>query len=307
MNSITPTKRGGFRHPLPIAALTSVWMTVLGASPVLSQVPDRPVDPGRLESKAPRPAEGAKPPALAASLFRTHCLECHAANGRGESLFPSIPDFTDARWQASQTDEQMHRAILEGKGKSMPAMKGKLSAADVTNLLGLIRNFRGGRQLISEDEETHEPPGVSAGPTPAVARSSGPRAPDPPAIAARTAAPLFQRSCRVCHGADGKGEVQRTAMPEIPDFSTRTWQERRGRVELTVSILEGRGTHMPGFGDKLSAAQARELVEFVRTFGPAAPQSADRPAGDFDIRLSQLQAEFEALRREYRSVSPPGR
>jgi hypothetical protein len=96
-------------------------------------------------------------------------------------------------------------------------------------------------------------------------------------------------------------------MPEIPDFTNRTWHERRGRAELTVSILEGRGTHMPGFGDKLSAQQARELVEFVRAFGPAAARSADKPAGDFDIRLSQLQAEFEALRREYRSISHPGR
>jgi hypothetical protein len=96
-------------------------------------------------------------------------------------------------------------------------------------------------------------------------------------------------------------------MPEIPDFTNRTWHERRGRAELTVSILEGRGAHMPGFGDKLSAQQARELVEFVRAFGPAAARSADKPAGDFDFRLSQLQAEFEALRREYRSVSRPGR
>jgi mono/diheme cytochrome c family protein len=279
-------------------------MTALGASLALSQVPDRPVDLGRLESKAPRPAEAAKPPASAASLFRTHCLDCHAANGRGESLFPSIPDFTDARWQASHTDQQLRRSILEGKGKSMPAMKGKLSADDVTTLLVLIREFRGGRQLISEDEETNEPPSVSAGPTPAVARPSGPRAPDPPATAARTAAPLFQRSCRVCHGPDGRGDLRRTAMPEIPDFSNRTWQERHGRAELTASILEGRGAHMPGFGDTLSAQQVRELVDFVRAFGPAAAPSADSPAGDFDIKLSQLQAEFEALRREYRSISP---
>ena len=305
MNSITPTKRGGFRLPLPIAALTSVWMTALGASPALSQVPDRPVDLGRLESNTPRPAEGAKPPASAASLFRTHCLECHAANGRGESLFPSIPDFTDARWQASHTDQQMRRAILEGQGKSMPAMKGKLSAIDVANLLVLIRNFQGGRQLISEDEEAHEPPSVGAGPTPAVARPTGPRAPDPPAIAARTAAPLFQRSCRACHGPDGRGDVQRTAMPEIPDFTKRTWHERRGRAELTVSILEGRGAHMPGFGDKLSAQQARELVEFVRAFGPAAARPCEPARPGISTRgLSQLQEEFRIVwRREYRSIS----
>ena len=94
-------------------------------------------------------------------------------------------------------------------------------------------------------------------------------------------------------------------MPEIPDFSSRTWQGRRDRAELRASILEGRGAHMPGFADSLSAEQARELVELVRAFGPAAARSPDTPTGDFDTRLSQLREEFESLRREYRSVSHP--
>jgi mono/diheme cytochrome c family protein len=267
----------------------------LAPSPLRSQVLDRAGDAS--------PREPAKAPASAVSLYRAHCLECHAANGRGDGLFPSIPDFTDPRWQASQTDHQLGLAILEGQGKSMPAMKGKLSMAEVTELIVLVRAFQGGRQLIPEDEEDGKPPGADASPVVAAARPDFPRAVDARPVASRAAGLLFQRSCRVCHGADGKGDIQRAAMPEIPDFSRRAWQERRGRAELTASIVEGRGTNMPGFGDTLSPVQVRELVELVRAFGPAAARPARLSAGDFDARLSQLQEEFESLRREYQSVS----
>jgi mono/diheme cytochrome c family protein len=92
-------------------------------------------------------------------------------------------------------------------------------------------------------------------------------------------------------------------MPEIPDFSRRTWQERRSRAELTATIVRGRGTNMPGFGDTLSPEQVRELVELVRAFNPAPAGPSSLSAGDFDARLTQLQGEFESLRREYRSLS----
>jgi mono/diheme cytochrome c family protein len=277
---------------------------ILFPSPLRSQVLDRAGDASPREpAKAQSPREVAEVTASAISLFRTHCLECHAANGRGDGLYPSIPDFTDPRWQTSQTDHQLGHAILEGQGKSMPAMKGKLSMAEVTGLVVLVRAFQGGRQMIPEDGEDGKPPGADASPVVAAARPDSSRAVDARPVASRSAGLLFQRSCRVCHGTDGKGDIQRAAMPEIPDFSRRTWQERRGRAELTASIVEGRGTNMPGFGDTLSPEQVRELVELVRAFGPVAARPASLSAGDFDARLSRLQEEFESLRREYRSVS----
>ena len=265
MNSITPTKRGGLGPSAdrgPDLGVDVGPRRVAGA--LAGAGSPRRSRPPRVEGATPRgrrEASGIGRLALPDALPRMPRRE----RPRREPL-PSIPDFTDALAGVADGPADAP-AILEGQGKSMPAMKGKLSAVDVTNLLVLIRNFQGGRQLIPEDEEADEPPSVCA-PDAGGRPAERPQGPVPPAIAARTAAPLFQRSCRVCHGADGKGDVQRTAMPEIPDFSTRTWQERRSRAELTASILEGRGTHMPGFGDTLSALQARELVEFVRRSAP---------------------------------------
>jgi mono/diheme cytochrome c family protein len=244
-----------------------------------------------------------KASASAVALFRAHCLECHGADGRGDGPFRSIPDFIDPHWHASRTDQQLGHTILEGKGKAMPAMKDKLRTAEVTELVVLVRAFEGGRLSIPEGEEVGKPRGGDAPPVATTVRSNSLGAADARPSVSHSTSLLFQRSCRVCHGADGKGDGRRPAMPEIPDFSRRTWQERRSRTELTASIVKGRGTNMPGFGDTLSPEQVRELVEHVRAFNPTPARPSSLSAGDFDARLTQLQEEFELLRREYRSFS----
>jgi mono/diheme cytochrome c family protein len=242
---------------------------------------------------------------LPVSLFRTHCLKCHDGDGSGEitrDVFRSIPDFTDARWQASKNDTRLKRAILEGQGKSMPAMKDKLSQAEAGRLVLLVRAFRGGRHVISEEEESPEPKRI-ANATPApVARAVSPSAPKSQDSSIRLAGALFQRSCRNCHGSDGKGSETRALMSEIPDFTNRAWQEHRDRAELIASVLEGKGSHMPAFRDKLSAEQSRAIVDLIRTFGPPQAGAAATTSDEFDARFTRLRREFEALQREYQAL-----
>jgi mono/diheme cytochrome c family protein len=233
---------------------------------------------------------------VGASLFRTSCLKCHDSDGRGEvsrAVNPSIPDFTDPRWQATRTDQQLEHSILEGRGKSMPPMKDKLKPDHVVRLISLIRAFRGGQQVIP-DEETPAPPAAP----PATA------AKDPQDSVRRTAEANFRRTCITCHDADGRGNKMRSLMPELPDFTNPTWQGRRSRSQLVASVLEGKGSRMPAFRDKLGAEQSRAVVDFVRGFGPAQAGSAEAPPDDFDARLSKLQQEFQSLQREYRALSP---
>jgi cytochrome c oxidase cbb3-type subunit 3 len=228
-----------------------------------------------------------------ASLFRTSCLECHDSDGRGEigrAAFRSIPDFTDPDWQASKTDRQLEHSILEGRGKSMPPMKGKLSPDQIARLVHLIRGFRGGQQTIPDEDK---PPAPAA-----------PVVPDTRQAVRQAAEPIFRRTCTACHDADGKGTKMRSLMPELPDFTSPAWQGRRSRPQLTASVLEGKGSHMPGFRNKLSAEQSRAVVEYVRGLGLPHGAPAGVATDDFDARLSQLQREFQSLQREYRALSP---
>jgi cytochrome c6 len=92
---------------------------------------------------APASHGAAYPVADGAALFAAKCATCHGKDGRGIPNWRSKgqPDFTDAKWQKSQTDAQIAAATKNGKGKYMPAFKAKLSDEDVAAVVARIRAF----------------------------------------------------------------------------------------------------------------------------------------------------------------------
>jgi cytochrome c oxidase cbb3-type subunit 3 len=234
--------------------------------------------------------------------YQAHCALCHDSDGRGETgreVMKTIPDFTGEAWQSSQTDAQIRHAIQEGQGRVMPRFRGKLPPDDVENLVVLVRRFRGGRWVAPEEERAAPEPNPSpVPPTPAPPAT-------PPTSSWRAERAIFQRSCQLCHGSDGRGGSNGSRLTGVPDFTNRSWQASRSRAQLEASILEGKGQRMPGFRDKLRTEQAAALVSFVRSFASIPAQPLAAPPSDFDRRLSRLQREFEDLRRAYRDLSPP--
>jgi mono/diheme cytochrome c family protein len=113
----------------------------------------------------------------------------------------------------------------------------------------------------------------------------------------------FQNHCVRCHGANGRGEPMRAALPEIPDFTNRTWQDSRKDVRLMGSILQGRGKSMPPFADRIGAGDARDLVALIRTFSRSPAKRGKPAADDFETSLRMLEAELEALKKEFRDLS----
>jgi mono/diheme cytochrome c family protein len=195
----------------------------------------------------------------------------------------------------------------------MPAMRAKLDPNDVVKLVALVRRFRGGQWVVPEEEtepqETspHRPAPREATrvAAPAPSRRDLPLDPGAGTVAGHVERAIFQRSCQICHGADGRGAPSGSRLPGIPDFTSRAWQEGRSQAQLEASILEGKGERMPAFRDKLGAEQVSALAAFVRAFGPPQARPPSAPSGDFDDRLTRLQREFEELRRVYRKLSPP--
>ncbi len=86
---------------------------------------------------------GSKAGTDAAALFDAKCAMCHGKDGRGTKFGKErgAPDFTDSEWQKSHTDAQINDAIANGRGKSMPAWKSKLSADEITALVARVREF----------------------------------------------------------------------------------------------------------------------------------------------------------------------
>ena len=118
---------------------------------------------------------------------------------------------------------------------------------------------------------------------------------------------LYRRYCQNCHGADGKGGGG--AVKDVPNFTQVSWQQQRTDLQLLVTILEGKGSGMPSFGERLDEAKAKALVAHLRAFAPDRPKGpaggSPAPAGetDFDRRYRQLQKELDELKRQMKELN----
>ena len=122
--------------------------------------PFRPLTEPRRKRSKPSSAEPAKSTTNKTRVFQVYrdsCIECHDGDGRGESnrdIYRNIPDFTNPAWQSSRSDGELSHSILEGKGKSMPAMKDKVGSVGVMQVVALVREFRGGKLVIEDEEDS---------------------------------------------------------------------------------------------------------------------------------------------------------
>ncbi|MGO9468533.1 MAG: c-type cytochrome [Isosphaeraceae bacterium] len=316
-------------------------------------------------SPAPAPPSAPVRPGVGTSLlFRAVCQTCHDVDGKGaigRKAMPTIPNFTDAKWQASRSDADLQHSMLEGKGQFMLPMKDKFALArtNAPEMLAFIRAFQPGGAAASAGRPTAAPapaPTTVAVATPPPAARSSPvsapsstTAPPPPAASTALAAPrgaptsatpsasvlplplpatsatagaspsgttatasssaaspeqvaklrvageFFNANCIACHGPDGKGSTIRSAMPAIPDFTRPEWQTSRNNPQLSVSVLEGKGTLMPPWRGRVSPELAKDLVAYVRKFGPPGLVLSQTSSTEFANRIRELRRQWDEI------------
>ncbi len=84
----------------------------------------------------------------------------------------------------------------------------------------------------------------------------------PLAARAGDAQALFEKKCASCHGKDGKGD---TTMGQRLGVRAFALAKGKSDADLEKNLLEGvPGTKMPAFKDKVSDAEAKDLVRLVR-------------------------------------------
>jgi cytochrome c6 len=78
----------------------------------------------------------------AASTYKTNCVSCHAADGRGSAVGKSLhaADFHSPQVQ-QQSDAQLTDVITHGRG-NMPAFGNSLNKAQIEALVKYVRSFR---------------------------------------------------------------------------------------------------------------------------------------------------------------------
>ena len=87
---------------------------------------------------------------------------------------------------------------------------------------------------------------------------------------------LFRKNCARCHGADGAGDTPLGHTYNTPDFTDPEWWRKHSNITSARSLVsvvsQGKGG-MPAFGRKLTRAQIRRLVDYVRRFKNQKPSN----------------------------------
>jgi hypothetical protein len=81
------------------------------------------------------------------SLYNRYCIRCHGVDGRGVWDMPHVPNFADACWQASRSDGQLARIIIEGRGACMPPFRGTLTVEESWAMARYLRTFIPGTEV----------------------------------------------------------------------------------------------------------------------------------------------------------------
>jgi mono/diheme cytochrome c family protein len=79
----------------------------------------------------------------APALYKSKCAACHGPDGTGNTPTGKalgVTDLTSGDVQ-KQTDAQLTDSIANGKGKKMPAYKGKVTDDQIKGLVGYIRDL----------------------------------------------------------------------------------------------------------------------------------------------------------------------
>ena len=149
----------------------------------------------------------------------------------------------------------------------MPAMKGKLRETEVVQLALLVREFRGGRQLIPDEPEDEKDSAKSSEGKKMTARENSAVGIPPSGSAAVSAhvnqqadagRGIFRRFCTSCHGSDGRGTTLRYQTPSIPDFTSQVWQQRRSAPGKKCDLVQtGRAHAALVFGGGAAIAAIR--------------------------------------------------
>jgi cytochrome c oxidase cbb3-type subunit 3 len=195
-----------------------------------------------------------------ASIFHSHCAQCHGSQGRGSTSL-GVPDLTDSDWlygEGSVAD--IERVISYGIRSDNP------------KAWNLARMPAFGRPQTNPPNPNIRPlPAGSISDVIEYLRSLQGLPADGGAVA--RGADVFGNTggCFDCHGADAKGDAAIGA-PNLVDHITLYGDGSRQSLFDSISI--GRQGVCPGWSGKLTPAQIRETAFYVHTLSASvrAPQ-----------------------------------
>jgi cytochrome c oxidase cbb3-type subunit 3 len=165
--------------------------------------------------------------------FNANCTTCHGTGGTGGKGYPNLRDDV---WLWGGSLEDIQRTLIHGVRAEDPDTRNSKMPAF------------GADQLLKPEQVNDLTEYV-------VALSRRPA----DAAAVGRAAKLWADNCAVCHGADGKGNVQFGA----PNLTDRDWLYGGDRASIHDQIWNGRGGVMPNWGARLDGNTIKAVTVYI--------------------------------------------
>lgn len=161
--------------------------------------------------------------AIGERLFANNCATCHGSDAKGSKGFPNL---TDNDWLYGGRGDTIVQTITQGREGTMPPMAAAVgSGEDVRNLAHYVLSLSG---------SPHN------------------------SVAAALGKSKFG-ACAACHGMDGKGNQALGA----PNLTDKVWLHGWGESAIVAMVNNGKHSHMPEHGSRLSPEQIRVLAGYV--------------------------------------------
>lgn len=179
-------------------------------------------------------------------LFEGHCAFCHAVNGHADTpvakLLKTRPrNFADPVEMARVSDDQIYRAIKEGRpGTAMAAWGQVLSELEIGDVMNHIRTLATPRPQVLTAEQ----------------------------LSVEIGRRIYIKDCVECHGGDGRAntEAAKVLRPFPRSFADPVETARMDDGRMYSAIKLGiPGTSMGGWGGLLNPAEIIDVMRYIRT------------------------------------------
>src|SRR5271166_988717 len=173
------------------------------------------------------------------AAFGDNCAPCHGSGGQGQKGYPNL---TAGRWLWGGTLDQIQATITHGiryasdtdtHTSAMPAFghDGILKADQISQVANYVRTL--------DRLEPENGVDVAAGKK------------------------IFADNCAVCHGEEGKGNLELGA----PNLTTKVWLYGADLRDLVYTITNARNSVMPAWGLRLDPVTVKSLALYVHSLG----------------------------------------
>jgi cytochrome c oxidase cbb3-type subunit III len=172
------------------------------------------------------------------AAFGNNCAPCHGIGATGSKGYPNLND-DDWLWGGSL--EQIYQTIRFGARATnpdthpgnMPAFgkQGILKPDEIVTVANYVRSLSG--------------------------------LPVRPGTDLAAGKKIFADNCAVCHGEEGKGNQELGA----PNLTDKIWLYGSDEATIIEGIVNGRGSVMPAWVDRLDPATIKALAVYVHALG----------------------------------------